>query len=97
MALNYILIRAIGMPGAALATAISHGLQLVLHYGYCRFVLGKEEYPFTVGVWLKYGIGYGAVMIFVYLTKELWLLRWVAGAVLGILELRQILRRKALI
>lgn len=95
--LNYLLIRAIGMAGAALATAISHGLQLLLHYGYCRFVLGKEDYPFGVGIWLKYAVGFFSMVAFVYMTQSLGLLRWGVGAVLGILELRRILKRKALI
>ncbi len=97
VALNYMLIRCLGMAGAALATALSHGLQLALHHGYTRFVLGKADYPFPLGVWLKYALGFFVVMVFVYLTEELGLVRWAVGAVLGILELWRIRKRKALI
>ena len=85
------------MAGAALATAVSHGLQLALHHGYTRHVLGKKDYPFPMGVWLKYAAGFFAVMGFVYLTQTLWLPRWAAGAVLGLWELWRISRRKVLI
>ena len=96
VALNYVLIKAIGMPGAALATMISHGVQLCLHHLYCR-KLGKKNYPFPVKVWLKYAMGFLAVMVFVYLFQNTWLPRWGVGAMLGIFELLQIRKRKVLI
>jgi len=96
VALNYVLIKAIGMPGAALATMISHGVQLCLHHLYCR-KLGKKKYPFPVKVWLKYAMGFLAVMVFVYLFQNTWLPRWGVGAMLGIFELLQIRKRKVLI
>ena len=51
--MKYVLIRAIGMPGAALATALSHGVQLLLHHVYCG-KLGRGSYPFPMKVWAKY-------------------------------------------
>ena len=94
--LNYILIRAVGMPGAALATAVSHGLQLLLHHCYCR-KLGAGDYPFPVAVWAKYALGFLTVMAVVYLTENTWLVRWGIGAVLGIFELLRLKKRKVLI
>ena len=94
--LNYLLIRAIGMPGAALATAISHGVQLLLHHLYCRR-LGQGSYPFPMKVWVKYATVFLLVFVFVYATESAWLLRWGLGAVLGIFELLQIKKRKVLI
>ena len=96
VALNYFLIKAIGMPGAALATAVSHGIQLCMHHLYCR-KLGQGSYPFPVKVWAKYALCFLAVMAFVYLTENVWLLRWGVGALLGIFELLQIKKRKVLI
>jgi O-antigen/teichoic acid export membrane protein len=96
VALNYVLIKAIGMPGAALATALSHGMQLILHYLYCRR-LGQGSYPFPVKVWAKYAAGFFAVFGFVYAAEGFWLLRWGLGAVLGVFELLRIKRRKVLI
>jgi Na+-driven multidrug efflux pump len=94
--MNYVLIKAIGMPGAALATVLSHGVQLLLHHLYCR-QLGQGSYPFPVGVWAKYAVAFFAVMAFVYAAEGSWLLRWGFGALLGIFELLQIRKRKVLI
>ena len=94
--MNYALIKAIGMPGAALATAISHGVQLLVHYLYCRR-LGQGSYPFPVKIWVKYAASFLIVMFFVYAAEGSWLLRWGFGAVLGIWELLQIRKRKVLI
>lgn len=96
VALNYVLIRTIGMPGAALATALSHGAQLCMHHLYCRN-LGQSSYPFPVKVWAKYAACFLIVMAFVYTAQNIWLLRWGVGAVLGIYELIQIKKRKVLI
>ena len=95
--LNYILIRAIGMAGAALATVISHGAQLVLHHGYTSRVLGKGDYPFPAKLWVKYALGYTVIAAVVALTPDLWLPRWGIGACLGVLELLRIRKRKVLI
>ena len=97
VALNYVLIKVMGMAGAALATMTSHGLQLVFHHIYTRFFLGKGEYPFPLGLWAKYGMAFLAVMLVVYLNEGRWLVRWALGACIGIAELREIRRRKVLI
>lgn len=96
IALNYLLIRQIGMMGAALATAISHGLQLIMHYSYVRYVLRRGEYPFGIRLWAKYVLVYFAFVAFVYLTDDLWLVRWGVGAVIGLWELWRIKKRKVL-
>ena len=94
--LNYVLIRAMGMPGAALATAVSHGVQLTLHHVYCTR-LGQGNYPFPVKVWVTYAAAFAFVFGFVYLTQNLWLPRWGLGAVLGVIMLLRIKKRKVLI
>lgn len=95
--LNYFFIKAIGMHGAALATVLSHGLQLLLHYVYCRFRLKQGEYPFKIGLWAKFALGFLAVMAFAYLTEGIWVIRWGVGAALGIFELLRLKKRKVLI
>lgn len=95
--LNYLLIKAIGMPGAALATLASHGLQLILHHGYTSRILGRGDYPFPVTLWAKYALGFGAVMAVVFLTPGMGLLRWGIGAALGVFELLRIKKRGVLI
>ena len=96
IALNYVLIRSIGMLGAALATAISHGLQLSLHYCYVRYVLHKGDYPFGICMWAKYVLVYFGFVAFVYLTTDLWLVRWGVGAAIGLWELWRIKKRKVI-
>lgn len=95
--LNYILIRNVGMMGAALATMISHGLQLLMHYSYVRYVLKQGEYPFGIRMWAKYAVAFFAMVVLVYLTEGVWLLRWTVGAAIGLWELFRVRKRKVLI
>ena len=95
--LNYVLIQKIGMTGAAVATAISHALQYTMHYVYTRYILGKEDYPFGIRLWAKYALAYAAVVALVYLTPDLWFMRWGLGAAIGLWELWRIKKRKVLI
>lgn len=97
IALNYFLIRRLGIFGAALATMLSHCLQLTLHYLYTRYVLGKVDYPFGVRMWAKHALIFFAVAVFAMLTPDWWLVRWGIGAALGVWELMRIRRRKVLI
>ena len=97
LSLNYVLIKRFGMTGAALATMSSHCLQLGIHYVYTRYILGKQDYPFGVRVWGKYALAYFAVVAFVYLSGDVWLLRWGIGAAIGLWELLRIRKRKVLI
>lgn len=95
--LNYILIRRMGMVGAALATAISHSLQLTMHYIYCRFFIGATDYPFGIRLWGKYAACFFVVVALVYASGDMWYLRWIPGAALGLWELYRISKRKVLI
>lgn len=97
LGLNYVLIRAMGMIGAALATALSHGVQFVLHYGYTRYLLGKGDYPFGIRLWWKYALAFFLMVAFVYGTENAWALRWGIGALIGLWELLRIRKRKVLI
>lgn len=94
--LNYLLINSVGMMGAALATAISHGLQFVMHYTYVRYILRKGDYPFGIRMWAKYVAVYFLFVGFVYATSGLWLVRWGVGAAIGLWELWRIRKRKVL-
>ena len=95
--INALLIPRFGIMGAAVASCISHGVQFSLHYSYARSRLGRDAYPFKFGLWGKYALLYGAVVILVYLAWDLWFLRWGLGALLGIWELWRIKKRGALI
>lgn len=96
VALNFIWIQTIGMAGAAVATVVSHLAQLALHHMYCR-KLGAGKYPFPMGFWVKYAFGYAAILLVVYLTQDLGLLRWGIGAALGVFELLRLRKRRVII
>ena len=95
--LNYILIGKLGMAGAAIATVLSHSLQFLLHYLYTRYHLGKDRYPFPIGLWGPYGAVFLVFVGLVYLLPEAALVRWGIGAAMGAWELWRIRRRKVLI
>jgi len=95
--LNWVLIHAIGMAGAAIATMLSHSLQLTMHYVYVRYMLGKKEYPFGLKLWWKYALAFGAAVLVVFFNWDQPVMRWGMGAILGIVELIQIKKRKVLI
>lgn len=95
--LNYVLIGAMGVSGAALATALSHGIQFAAHYIYVRYVLKKGDYPFGIRIWAGYLGAYLGAVTFVVLASGAGLLRWALGAVLGAWELWRIKKRKVLI
>ena len=97
LGLNYILIQLFGAFGAALATTISHFLQLVMHHIYASHILGKGEYPYPVTLWGRYGLCFLAAFGAVYLLADGRLIRWSIGAVLGIWELYRIRKRRSLL
>jgi len=97
LGLNWVLIHKLGMAGAALATMCSHCLQLAMHYGYTRYILGKGDYPFGIRQWGKYAAVYAGMAALVWLSGDMWLARWAIGAAIGVWELLRIKKRKVLI
>lgn len=95
--LNYVLIRQFGVAGAALATALSHGVQFISHYIYVRYILKKGDYPFGIRLWAKYVLAYFGMVAVVYLMEGAGLVRWGVGAAIGLWELWRIRKRKVLI
>ncbi len=97
LGLNYVLIGLYGAFGAALATTLSHLLQLILHHIYAGHILGKGEYPYPVKLWLGYAICFAGAFASAYLLPTAWYIRWGIGAVLGIWELLRIYKRRSLL
>lgn len=97
LGLNYVLIGQYGAFGAALATTLSHLMQLILHHIYASRILGKGEYPYPVKLWLGYALCFGGAFAAAYLFPTAWLLRWGIGAALGIWELYRIYQRRSLL
>ena len=97
VALNWVLIHRIGMFGAAVATMLSHCIQLTMHYLYCRYKLGKTDYPFGISLWGKYALAFLASAALFYLLPSAWYIRWPLGAAIGLWELLRVKRRKRLL
>ena len=97
LGLNYVLLQRFGAAGAALATMISHCLQLTAHEVYTRLILKQSDHPFRFGLMIPYTAAYLGIVAVFYLTPGLWLLRWGLGAAIGLWELLRIRRRKVLI
>ena len=97
LGLNYVLIGVMGVSGAALATAISHGVQFTCHYVYTRYWMKKGDYPFGIRLWAKYALCYFAMVALVLLTGQMGIARWVLGAAIGLWELWRIRQRKVLL
>lgn len=97
LVLNYMFILKFGMVGAAVATLLSHLLQFAIHEVYSRLVLGRGDYPFALSSWVKYSAGFTAAMAVFYLLPNAWLIRWGIGAVVGVMELWRMWKRKSLL
>ena len=97
LGLNYVLIGAMGVSGAALATAISHGVQFTCHYVYTRYWMKKGDYPFGIRLWAKYALCYFTMAALVLLTGQMGIARWALGAAIGLWELWRIRQRKVLL
>lgn len=95
--LNYVFILKFGMLGAAVATLLSHVIQLVMHEVYSRVLYHGAEYPFSFACGAKYtGIFALSVVVF-YAFPQLWWLRWGLGAAIGLWELWRMWQRKGLL
>ena len=97
LVLNYTFIRLFGMTGAAIATLLSHCLQLAMHEIYSRQVQGKKDYPFALSTWVKYTAVMAAAMAIFYLLPGQWYIRWPLGAAIGLWELSRIWKRRSLL
>ena len=91
--LNFIGIKLWGIMGAVLATAISHGLQFGFHFVSAKRI-NPGDFPFSLKDLLP-GLCAVLVTCFLYwVTKDVWIIRWLTGAGLGIYLLIKIIRRK---
>lgn len=95
--LNYVMIRAWGMVGAAIATLLARLIQLAMHQIYARRILGKRDYPFPRGSELGGIVGLTLAIVLFYLTPNAWFIRWPLAAAVGIWELLRIWKRRSLL
>lgn len=91
--MNYFLINLWGIQGAVVATAISHGLQFVFHL-ICAKRINTGEYPFRIKDFIPGLIAVCVTCFIYYMTRELWVVRWGIGAVLGIYIVHKMIKRR---
>ena len=91
--LNYFFIIKFDIAGAVAATAISHLLQFLFHY-YCARKFCPGDFPFRLYTFLPYLLAVISVCVLYTFTKEMWLIRWALGGVLGVYLLLKIYRRR---
>lgn len=91
--LNIGLIMIFGVEGAVIATVLAHGLQFIFHF-FAAKKINPEEFPFKMQEFIPGLICVFATAGLYYITKELWLIRWGLGAVLGVYLLMKMLKRK---
>ncbi|MDO5156063.1 MAG: oligosaccharide flippase family protein [Eubacteriales bacterium] len=93
--LNWFLIPQYRMEGAAIATTISYGILFLIHYIIVIKLIDRDFHldlkVFVPGLF-TFVLGW---IIFVKL-RNLWLIRWGSGLVIGIIELSRIRKRKTI-
>lgn len=93
--LNYFFIRLWGSFGAAAATTISYFFLFVFHQLLCKFLF-RKEYSYKLIFFLKGILAMGICVSLFYFFKDFWYIRWTLGAILGLLLVCDILKRKAI-
>lgn len=91
--LNYALILMCGALGAVIATALAHGLQFGFHY-LCAKKIKEMPFPYKISLFIPGFIAVCIACIVYWLTRNLWYVRWVLGALLGIYMIIKIVKRK---
>ena len=94
--LNGLMIPAYGMLGAAIATAIAHLSQFIMHYIYAKWFLAPGDYPFPAKQWILGSTCFLAALLVTGVFSQQWLLRWGLGACLGLWELWRLKKRKTI-
>lgn len=96
--LNIYFIYALGMYGAALATAISYFIQYLFHFLCARKIsrVNALSFPFSNRLFIPYLLSFIFGIILVILTDDFVLFRWGIGLIVGIFELFRIYQRKSI-
>jgi len=92
--LNWFMISKWGMYGAGIATTIAYFFLFVMHYCIVKN-MKVMKYHLRIINFIPGLAAVFAAMILFYLLAEWWYVRWSLGALLGILELYRIIKRKS--
>ena len=93
LVLNFVLIRAFGAVGAVFATVAAYGLQCIFHM-VCAKRIKEDAFPFKSADLLPGLLAVVGTYALYMFTRDLWLIRWGFGAVLGVYLLEKIIKRK---
>ena len=93
--LNILFISLWGVIGAVIASMVAHSLQFGFHY-ICGKRINPDEFPFKMTDFIPGLLAVVAAAVFYVFTRELWLVRWSAGAILGVYLLVKIIKRKSI-
>ncbi len=92
--LNAILIPKYGVYGAAVATAMANiASMLACWYTAKRCVSKDRRFPLTYKTFLPYAVLF-CVGVMLFPLKSFWWIRWLLGALIGLLQLRHIWKEK---
>ena len=95
--LNYIFMILYGAIGVVVATAISHGIQFVIHYISAKQLTNGEKYPYPFSFFVRNFVIFFVISILCYLVDaKVLFLRWLTALVLGVFELYRIWKRKTI-
>ncbi len=94
--LNYFFIKRIGMMGAALASSLSFGIEFILHYMYAKNCIHEGKFHFNLQFFLPYSVAFLFFYSLFYLLRELWMIRWGIGIMIGIYQLNKMIKGKTI-
>lgn len=95
--LNIYMINATGIMGAATATAISHGLNFVFLHICAKYMIEDKDYPFSLRFFSPYILFLSFTMFAcLFVLNELGALRWLLGIILGIYEMRELIKQRSI-
>ncbi len=93
--LNLLMIPKWGMYGATMATAISYGLLYLAHY-YIVSHMKESGYHLKFIAFLPSLVSIGITIVLFYLLSDYWYIRWGLGLIIGVFEVKKIIKRKTI-
>lgn len=93
--LNYLLIPKYGMYGAAIATLLSY-IALFIAHSIIVYSMKEFEYKMKFKLFLPGILSVLCAITLFYLLRNLWIVRWFIGALIGLFELYRIYKRKSI-
>ena len=91
---TYLFIQLWGTIGAVVASTCAYGLQFAFHYICARHLKVDDTFPFKLRDFFPGFLAVVATCVLYLFAKDLWLIRWSIGAVLGVYLLLKIIKRK---